>query len=263
MPTAEGMRVFRVRSQVDETPSIKTVRMDGRLDAIPGQFVMVWVPGVDEFPMSVSYIGEQFGVTYKVLGDGTRALASLGPGDSLGIRGPYGRGFTVKGRRILAVAGGTGMACLSPLIERARADGVSVDVVLGARTKSEILMHERCVKTGAQIHVTTDDGSEGVKGFATDGARSLLDKEAYDGVFTCGPERMMVGVLQASRAFGVPLQASLERHMKCGIGVCDSCAIDGRHICIDGPVFSGEELMTLTELGKVKLGPSGARVPID
>lgn len=263
MPTADGIRFFRVRNQVDETPSIKTVRMDGRLDAIPGQFVMVWVPGVDEFPMSVSYIGEQFGVTYKVLGEGTKALASLAPGESIGIRGPYGRGFTVRGKRILAVAGGTGMACLSPLIERARADGVSVDVALGARTRREILMRERCAKAGAQIHVTTDDGSEGVKGFATDGARHLLDKGGYDGLYTCGPERMIVGVLEASKAFDVPLQASLERHMKCGIGVCDSCAIDGRHVCIDGPVFSGEELMTLTDLGKVKLSPSGARVPID
>ena len=155
------------------------------------------------------------------------------------------------------------MACLSPLIERARADGVSVDVVLGARTKSEILMHERCAKTGAQIRVTTDDGSEGAKGFATDGARHLLEKGGYDGIYTCGPERMIVGVLEAARTFQVPIQASLERHMKCGIGICDSCAIDGKHVCVDGPVFSGEELMGMTDLGKVKLSPSGARVPID
>lgn len=263
MPTVERMRVFKVRDQVDETPTIKTVRMEERLDVVPGQFIMVWVPGVDEFPMSVSYIGEQFGVTYKVLGDGTKALASLGPGDKIGIRGPYGRGFAIHGRRVLAVAGGTGMACLSPLIELALADGVSVDVVLGARTKSEILMRDRCASAGAQIHVTTDDGSEGVKGFATDGAQGLLQKGGYDGVYTCGPERMIVGVLRASRDFAIPLQASLERHMKCGIGICDSCAIDGKHVCVDGPVFSGDELMALTDLGKTKLSPSGARVPID
>lgn len=257
------MRFFRVHNQVDETPAIRTVRMEGRLDAVPGQFVMVWVPGVDEFPMSVSHIGERFGVTYKVLGDGTRALASLAPGESIGVRGPYGRGFTVQGERMLAVAGGTGMACLSPLIEQARADGVSVDVVLGARTKSEILMRDRCAKAGAQIHITTDDGSEGVKGFATDGARSLLEKGGYDCVCTCGPERMIVGVLKASRTFDVPLQASLERHMKCGIGICDSCAIDGKHVCVDGPVFSGEELMRFSDLGKVRLSPSGTRVPMD
>jgi dihydroorotate dehydrogenase electron transfer subunit len=263
LPIASGVRVFAIAEQIDETPTIRTVHMEGRFDAIPGQFVMVWVPGVDEFPMSVSHIGERFGVTYKVLGAGTKALSALDPGEKIGIRGPYGRGFAVRGERMLAVAGGTGMACLAPMVEQACRDGVSVDIVLGARTKSEILMRDRCNRAGATVHVTTDDGSEGTKGFATDGARVLLKTGGYDEVLTCGPERMIVGVLEASRAHGVPLQASLERHMKCGIGICDSCAIDGRHVCVDGPVFSDEQLLAFSDLGKMKLGPSGARIPVD
>lgn len=263
MPIARGVGVFTIVEHLDETPTIKTVRMDGRIDSQPGQFVMVWIPGTDEFPMSPSHIGERFGFTYKVLGEGTKRLSAMAPGVKIGIRGPYGRGFTVRGRRVLVVAGGTGMACLIPMVEQAAAEGVAVDVVLGARTKTELLMKSRCELAGAAVHVTTDDGSEGVKGFATERARTLLEAGGFDGVYTCGPERMIVGILEASKALGIPLQASLERYMKCGIGICDSCAIDGRHVCVDGPVFSGEELMAFSDLGKTRLGPSGARIPID
>ncbi len=257
-----GMRVFTIAGQSDETPTIKTVRMEGALDARPGQFIMVWVPGVDEMPMSISQMGEHFGITYKIIGDGTRRLAGMASGEKLGIRGPYGRGYTLDGGRILAVAGGTGMACLAPLVEQALASGSKVEVVLGARTERELLMEARCQKAGATVHVTTDDGSKGAKGFATDKAAMLMETGGFDQVFACGPEQMIVGVLRSSMKSGVPMQASLERYMKCGIGICDSCALDGKHVCTDGPVFSGEELTLLAELGRSKLAPSGSRIPI-
>lgn len=263
MRTSKGMRVLTIAGQSDETPTIRTVRMDDHLDSQPGQFIMVWVPGTDEFPMSVSHIGERFGVTYKVIGEGTRRLSAMTSGDRLGVRGPYGRGFTLDGRRILVVAGGTGMACLAPLVEQASASGVSVEVVLGARTKTELLMEERCRQAKAAVHMTTDDGTKGVKGVATDMVVALLESGGYDHVYACGPERMIVGVLEASMKHRIPMQASLERHMKCGIGICDSCAVDGRHVCTDGPVFSTEELSSLSELGRTKLSPSGARTPLE
>jgi dihydroorotate dehydrogenase electron transfer subunit len=257
-------KIFAITEQKDEATDCKTVRFDGAMDAQPGQFVMVWVPGVDEFPMSVSYVGDNFGVTYRVIGEGTRSLSAMNPGDKIGIRGPYGRGFeVVTGKRMLAAAGGTGMASIAPLVEKAVSSGVDVDLVIGAKTASELMMRARCEGAGANVHVSTDDGSEGTKGLATDIAARILRGEAFDSVCACGPERMIVGMLELAKKHGLPLQASLERYMKCGIGVCDSCAIDGRHVCVDGPVFSGDVLVSLADLGRTRLNPSGRRVALD
>ncbi|HUV61762.1 MAG TPA: dihydroorotate dehydrogenase electron transfer subunit [Thermoplasmata archaeon] len=256
-------KIFTITEQKDEATDCKTVRFDGDMDAQPGQFVMVWVPGVDEFPMSVSYVGDNFGVTYRVIGDGTRSLSAMNPGAKIGIRGPYGRGFEITGKRMLAVAGGTGMASIAPLVEKAVNSGVEVDLVIGAKTASELMMRGRCEEAGAKVHISTDDGSEGAKGLATDIAADIIQGGAFDSVCACGPERMAVGILHLTKKHGLPLQASLERHMKCGIGICDSCAIDGRHVCVDGPVFSGEILASLTDLGRTRLNPSGRRVPLD
>lgn len=263
MPIDSGIRVFAITEQTDETSIIRTVRLDGNMQAQPGQFVMVWIPGKDEFPMSISYSGERFGITYRIVGEGTRHLSIMKPGEKIGIRGPYGKGYSIEGGRILVVAGGTGMAVLAPMIEQAVESGASVDVVLGAKTKSELLFRTRCEQSGAKVHVTTDDGSDGSKGLTTDKARELLEAGDYDMMYTCGPERMIVGLLELSRTTGIPMQASLERYMKCGIGVCDSCAIDGKHVCVDGPVFSHEVLFKLSDLGRTRLSPSGGRVPIE
>ncbi len=259
MPTH---KIFTITEQEDEAKDIRTVRLDGNMDAQPGQFVMVWIPGVDEFPMSVSYVGDNFGITYRVIGDGTRSLAAMKLGDRIGLRGPYGRGFEITGKRMLAIAGGTGMASIAPLVEIAVSSGVEADLVVGAKTSSELMMVERSERTGARVHVSTDDGSEGKKGLATDVASEVLEGGAFDCAYACGPERMIVSVLDLTKKRGLPLQASLERYMKCGIGVCDSCAIDGRHVCVDGPVFSSDELVSLRDLGRTRLNPSGRRVPL-
>ena len=256
-------RIFAISEHFDEADACRTVRLDGCLEADPGQFVMIWVPGKDEFPMSVSHVGDRFGITYKIVGDGTRSLSSMKPGDKIGIRGPFGRGFRVDGRQILAIAGGAGMAVIAPLVELAIREGAEVDLVLGARTEKEIIMKERCQAAGATVHVSTDDGSAGKKGLATDVAAPLLEEKGFGSVCACGPEKMIVGAFDLSKRHGLPFQASLERYIKCGIGVCDSCAIDGRHVCVDGPVFSGEVLASLDDLGRARLSPSGKRVPLD
>ncbi len=254
--------MLRIKLQKDETPSTKTVRLRGRIDAVPGQFVMVWVPGVDEFPMSVSYPGEDFGITYQVIGEGTRALAKLNKGDLVGIRGPYGYGFKISGRKILFVAGGLGMAPLGPLLDVAKSKRAAVDLVLGARTKEELLFEKRAKSSGAQVFITTDDGSRGEKGFASALAAKLLDKEKYNCVYTCGPEKMISKVVDAASRRKIPVQASLERIMKCGIGICDSCALDGMHVCKDGPVFTSQQLRKVEDFGRTKLDPAGRKVPI-
>jgi len=254
--------MLKIKEHRDETPSIKTIRFFEKLDADPGQFAMVWVPGVDEFPMSISYAGKHFGITYQVVGDGTKALAKMRVGEKIGIRGPYGRGFEIKGKRLLVVAGGTGMAALGLLVEAAKARRSAVDLVLGARTSKELLFEARAKRAGARVHVSTDDGSKGFKGLATELAKSALDDGEYDLICACGPERMIVGLLRIAKGRHMKMQASLERMMKCGIGICDSCALDGKHVCKDGPVFDSDELEAFEELGKTKLDLSGRKTPI-
>jgi dihydroorotate dehydrogenase electron transfer subunit len=238
------------------------VRLGGDLEAVPGQFVMVWVPGVDEFPMSVSYPGKEFGITYQVLGEGTKALAKMAKGDKVGIRGPYGNGFSAKGKRLLMIGGGVGMAPVAPLVDIARAKRLSVDLVIGAKTKDDLIFERRATRAGAKVHVTTDDGTKGFKGFASELAIELMDTVEPDQVCACGPEKMIVKIAEAARRRKIPLQASLERHMKCGIGICDSCALDGVHVCKEGPVFSLEDLRRFGDLGRTKLDPAGRRVPV-
>jgi len=254
--------MIEVASHVDEVPAVKTIRFDAPMTAAPGQFMMIWVPGVDEFPMSVSYVGDNFGFTYQILGEGTKALAAKKPGDKIGVRGPYGRGFSVRGKRVLMVAGGLGMAPIGPFVEQAIAHKASVDLVIGAKSKGNLLFERRSMDAGATVHIATDDGSKGTKGFASDLAASVMVQKEFDAVYACGPEAMIVKVMGLAFAKGIPVQASLERLMKCGIGICDSCAINGMHVCKDGPVFSEKELKILSELGRAKLDLSGRKVPV-
>lgn len=222
--------------------------------ARPGQFVMLWIPGVDEIPMSLSVIGARQAVTVEAVGEATRALHDMQPGDKIGVRGPYGQGFTLHGTRHLVVAGGTGAAPLLPFIRRSD----NVTVLLGAQTASKLLFPDE-IAASANLHVATDDGTRGHHGYVTD----LLDgMEQHDAIYTCGPEPMMKKVLEWSQRQGVAMQASLERYMKCGIGLCDACAIDGLHVCRDGPVFKGEVLATLDDFGRRKRAPSGRKVPL-
>ncbi len=254
--------MLAVEENLQETPSIRTIRLAGEMLAVPGQFVMVWVPGADEFPMSLSYTGERFGITFQVLGEGTKALASMKAGQKIGIRGPYGNGFAIHGRRLLTVGGGAGMAPLGPFIEEAIAHRASVTAVIGARTARELLFERRSTSAGARVRVSTDDGTAGLRGAATELARELLLKGEFDAVYACGPEKMIVGLLEQTKGRDIELQAALERYMKCGIGICDSCALDGKHVCSDGPVFKDRELRKFDQLGRTKLDPAGRTVSV-
>ena len=254
--------MLMVKKHLDETSSVKTVRFSGELDAVPGQFVMVWVPGVDEFPMSVSFPGRDFGITYQILGEGTKALSRKKVGDKIGIRGPYGNGFSIKGRKILVVAGGVGMAPIAPLIDIADKKRVKVELVLGAKSSRDLIFEKRASRAGARVHVSTDDGSKGFKGFASDLAIDLLEEGRPDHLFACGPEKMIAKLAVMASKRNIPMQASLERYMKCGIGICDSCALDGVHVCREGPVFSLKDLRGFEDLGRTKLDPAGRKMAL-
>jgi dihydroorotate dehydrogenase electron transfer subunit len=254
--------IARVSERVQETPSTVTLRFPYSPPADPGQFVMVWVPGEDELPMSLSFTdGAAKGITVKGMGDTSRRFQEIQVGDPLGFRGPYGNRFDLTPPRILVVGGGSGAAVLAPAAERARQRGASVAVALGATTRAELLFRERFERMGASVAVATDDGSEGARGFVTPVAEQLLAAQPFDAVWTCGPEVMMEKVAALGERRGVPVYCSVERHMKCALGMCDACALGRFHVCTDGPVFPAEALRATGEFGRFHRDPSGRRRP--
>jgi len=254
-------RLARVSERVEETPSTVTLRFNDTTEASPGQFVMVWVPGVDEIPMSLSYTGPSKGITVKVMGETSRRIQSIGVGTVLGLRGPYGNRFDLSPRRILVVGGGSGAAVLAPAAEAAIQRGADVAVALGATTEAELLFADRFRAMGAVVHLATDDGSLGQPGYVTQAVDGLLGHQEFDAVWSCGPEVMMRKVIASADARAVPVFCSVERWMKCGLGLCDACALGRWHVCIDGPVFPGKELMEAPGFGEFFRDASGRRRP--
>lgn len=245
---------------VDETPTIKTFRLDASqwLHGKPGQFVMAWVRGVDEVPMTLSY---DDAITVQNVGDATAALFRLKKGDTIGLRGPYGNGWELIGDDILVISGGVGSAPLAPLAEKAAKIGVKVTTLAGYRTKDEVHFRKRYETAGKTI-IATDDGSYGHKGFVTDLLKSI-DLNTFTQIYCCGPEKMMsrvLGMLEAAQV-APKAQFSLQRYIKCGIGVCGSCCMDpdGLRVCKDGPVFYGD-IMLKSEMGKYARDASGRRI---
>jgi dihydroorotate dehydrogenase electron transfer subunit len=253
-------RIVAVSERVLETPSTVTLRFPYAPTAVPGQFVMVWIPGDDEIPMSLSYTdGDAKGITVKAMGPTSAAIQGIRAGARIGIRGPYGNRFDLSPRRILVVGGGSGAAVLAPAAEAAIAGGSRIAVALGATRADELLFRDRFTRMGARVEVATDDGSEGAHGFVTPVADRLLATEPFDAVWTCGPEIMMQKVAAAARVPGVPVFCAVERHMKCALGMCDACALGPWHVCVDGPVFSSEQVAPLPEFGRWHRDASGRR----
>ncbi|MDO9097325.1 MAG: dihydroorotate dehydrogenase electron transfer subunit [Candidatus Methanoperedens sp.] len=237
---------------VDETPAIRTFYFDTSFEPVPGQFVMVWIRGVDEIPMALSCDNA---ITVQKVGHATSALFEIKDGGSIGIRGPFGNGFDIKKGHIALVAGGLGAAPLAPLAEKARSAGIKVTTLLGAKTKEELLFRERFEAVG-EVLVATDDGSEGKHGYVT---QLLDDAKKYSQIYCCGPEIMMKKVLD--KVVPAKAQFSLHRYIKCGIGICGACCVDGLRVCKDGPVFSGDVLKR-TEFGVYRRNECGGRVRV-
>lgn len=237
---------------VEETPTIRTFFFDTSFELTPGQFVMIWIRGLDELPMALSY---ENAITVQKVGHATSALFELEDCDSLGIRGPFGNGFEIKKGHILLIAGGVGAAPLAPLAEKAALAGAKVTTLLGAKTNEELLFKER-FETSGEVRIATDDGSEGKHGFVT---QLIKKSENYSQIYCCGPESMMKIALD--KVAPSKAQFSLHRYIKCGIGICGACCVDGLRVCKDGPVFSGRVLKK-TEFGVYRRNECGERVRV-
>ncbi len=252
-------RIVRIEEIVSETPTVKTLVFKDNLSyaAKPGQFLMVWIPRIEEIPMSAMINSKEgyAAVTIRKSGIGSTALFERKEGDLIGLRGPYGNQFILgkNFKKILIIGGGTGLVPLLRLASYASKKRLNISIVLGARTKEEVFFERLARKLlergSSSVKICTDDGSFGLKGTTVSIMRNLVRDNTFDCVYTCGPELMMKGIVDLANKNSIPVQASLERYMKCGIGICGSCCLDSSLVCQDGTVFNGKQLSKILDFG--------------
>lgn len=261
-------RTYRIKDIRQETEMVRTYTFDGSLGARPGQCVMVWLPGVDEVPMSVAYDdGATTKITFFAVGEMTEELARKGVGDLVGLRGPFGTHYEWEpGQHIVLVAGGYGAAPMYFIAQSTVEHGCTLEVIVGAKTKDHLLYIEEFeTLPHVSLHITTNDGSMGFKGFNVTLLEEMLSSVVHekksrkspsispiDQIFACGPEQMLKRVSDVAAAHNVPSQLSLERYMKCGFGLCGNCVVDplGVRLCVEGPVVKNDTCVKITEFGK-------------
>lgn len=223
-------------------------------EMMPGQFAEIRVdaPGVLlRRPISINYVDRERNEVWflvALVGEGTRALARVKPGEKLSVVLPLGRGFTMPvdpNERLLLVGGGVGTAPLLYFGKCLLEQGCRPTFLLGARCGSDFLQLEDFAALG-EVYTTTEDGSAGEKGFVTQ--HSLLNSVRFNRICTCGPKPMMVAVARYAKAAGICCEVSLENRMACGVGACLCCVEEtaGRGnvcVCKEGPVFNINQLL--------------------
>lgn len=270
-----------IKKIVKETDTIWTFVFDYKLGSKPGQFVMMWIPDVDEKPFSIAKDdGKEFWLTIARVGPATEELFKLKEGDLVGIRGPFGTSYEFEeGDHLALLAGGYGAAPMYNVASAAVEKGCKVEFIVGARSADLLLyekrveeLGEKATETGGSVayHAATDDGSKGHKGYNTEVLEEILagagsevaDSAPITRIFACGPEMMMKRAAEIAKMKGINSQLSLERYMKCGFGVCGQCCVDGSGVCVctNGPVFDGEEALGFSEFGKYHRDSVGRKV---
>ncbi len=222
----------------------KTFTLDVQLDALPGQFVMAWLPRFDEKPFSLVN-ADPVTLMITAVGPFTRLVHGLVEGDHLWLRGPFGHGFDVPAtqRRLALVGGGYGVAPLLWLAQQQLARGAQITAILGARTAADLLYVERFARLAAPaaaltVQLTTEDGSAGAPGRVTDVLAPLVTQNEIDGLYACGPHGMLAALETLAQQTDLPCQTSWEAYMRCAIGICGACEHAGQVLCLDGPVLA-------------------------
>jgi dihydroorotate dehydrogenase electron transfer subunit len=216
---------------------IKTFTFDGVLpSAEPGQFVMAWLPRIDEKPFSLAH-NEPLTLTVAAVGPFTIALHGMSVGDQVWFRGPFGQPFRAMGRRPALVGGGYGVAPMAWLAERTLQQGAEPIAFVGGRSVADLVGIHRFEALGVPVHATTEDGSSGEHGLVTAPVQRLVDLDHVDSIYAVGPHGMLHALEDLARRAGVPAQLSWEAYMGCAIGICGMCEhSDGSLLCVEGPV---------------------------
>ncbi|MBE6911242.1 MAG: dihydroorotate dehydrogenase electron transfer subunit [Ruminococcaceae bacterium] len=238
--------IFTIKSNTPLNRSVYKMVLSGDTSAItaPGQFVNIALSG--KFlrrPISVCDVTDgELTIIYKAVGEGTEQMSKMQEGEELDILTGLGNGYdlTLVGDSPLLIGGGVGVPPMYLLAKKLIAEGKKVTVILGFNTKNEIFYEEEFKKLGAEVLVTTVDGSYGIQGFVTDAMKGL----SYTHICTCGPEPMLKAVYKSSETSA---QFSFEERMGCGFGACMGCScktITGyKRICKEGPVMKKEEIL--------------------
>ena len=233
---------------------IKMTHTDALPEMVPGQFAEIRIDGSTTTflrrPISIHYVDKAKNEVWflvQLVGDGTRQLATVKPGDLVNIVLPLGNGYTMPQNaavKPLLVGGGVGTAPMLMLGSELAKMGCKPTFLLGARSAKDLLQLEEFQKLG-DVYMTTEDGSMGEKGYVTQ--HSILNAAAFDMIYTCGPKPMMMAVAKYAKANGVECEVSLENTMACGVGACLCCVenTDEGHLCVckDGPVFNIKKLL--------------------
>ncbi|TAJ10727.1 dihydroorotate dehydrogenase electron transfer subunit [Marinilabiliaceae bacterium JC017] len=222
-------------------------------EMFPGQFVEVKVEnGPNTFlrrPISIHDVDrekQQIKLLVQEIGEGTQLMGQLQPGDKLNLVYPLGNQFQISPNdKVLLIGGGCGIAPLLFLGRHLLENGITPRFLLGARSKDGLIELDEFKKLG-EVYTTTEDGSEGTKGFVIHHPIMKTQTPDYDQICTCGPEPMMRVVAKYAKNHNIKCQVSLENHMACGIGACLCCVTDTieghKCTCTDGPVFDSTYL---------------------
>ena len=252
------LKIDKIEREADD---IRTFSFKWRLDAKPGQFIMLTDFEGGEKPFSISDCSEtEFSITVKKVGEFTARLFCLEEGDFVSIRGTFGSSFFVSAGNVLLVGGGYAVPTLYFLAKELLKKGAKVTLINGAKTKSEHIFSERFDKLGIKVFNATDDGSFGEKGTSVEMAEAVMKKEKFDFVYASGPELMMKALQPILKDYDY--EFLFERYMKCAIGICGSCTMDplGIRLCTEGPVLPKKIVEQLTEFGNYHRDASGKRI---
>jgi len=241
---------------------------------LPGQYFMIWNPGDDEIPISISNFESNNKIAFTICSEGETSnnLTNKNKSELIGLRGPFGNGFDIveKGTVIL-VAGGMGIAPLRYLIySLLRKENIKIILIHGAKTEKELFFKKELKDLSIENHLCTDDGSFGYKGFPTELLNRILKSSPGNKsteIYSCGPELMLKAVLGVVKRYSLErfTQFSLaDRYIRCGFGICGSCTLDdqGLTICHDGPVFRGDLLLNVKDFGLFGRKSDGSKFKI-
>lgn len=220
--------------------------------ALAGQFIILRVDSDGErVPLTIADRDAEKGlatIIFQEVGYSTRLLASMEVGDSLAdFVGPLGRPSQLDDiKRVICIGGGVGTAVVFPAVKSLYQKGAYVEAIVGARSKEHIILKDELEKYSHKLHITTDDGSMGQKGFVTDKLKELLDSGEYDHVIAIGPGIMMKFVCKLTEQYSVPTTVSLNPLMVDGTGMCGCCRVtvggQVKYACVDGPDFDGHQV---------------------